>query len=262
MNWKVWNTIVFVLVIAMNALANLLPINGKTTGEISNQINVLITPAGYAFSIWSLIYILIGIWIIRQFIGDRGESPVYTNTWPWFIMSGLFNIGWLLVWHYELFLLSIVFMLMYLISLIMLYRRLTEARATILEKAPFSINLGWISVATIVNIAYVLKVNGWNGFGLTDEIWTMIMLAIGAVLAVLFRIREGDFLYPLVFVWAYIAIGVKNMGEAEMAAFTAFIAAVVILIADIIPWRKKKLGDSRHVPGLIYFVGTVILFLF
>ena len=71
MNWKVWNTIVFVLVIAMNALANLLPINGKTTGEISNQINVLITPAGYAFSIWSLIYILIGIWIIRQFIGDR-----------------------------------------------------------------------------------------------------------------------------------------------------------------------------------------------
>lgn len=238
MSWKIWNTIVFLLVIAINALANLLPINGKTTGEISNQINVLITPAGYAFSIWSLIYVLIGIWIIRQFIGDRGNSPVYTHTWPWFLLSGLFNVSWILAWHYEFFLLSVVIMLLYLASLIMLYRRLTEARGTILEKAPFSLNLGWISVATIVNIAYVLKWYGWDGFGLSDEIWTMIMLIIGTVLAFLFRIKEGDFLYPLVFVWAYIAIGVKNIGDADMAAITAFIAAVIILIVDFIPWRK------------------------
>ena len=240
MNKKILNTIFFLLVIITNALANILPINGKTTGEISNQINVLITPAGYAFSIWSLIYLLIGIWIIRQFVGDRGDSAVYTQTSTWFILSSLFNISWILVWHYELFALSVVVMLLYLVSLIMLYRKLTEAGASFLEKSPFSINLGWISVATIVNIAYVLKVNGWDGFGLTDETWTVVMLIIGAVLAVVFRVREGDFLYPLVFVWAYIAIGVKNYGETDFAAYTAFVFAAIILIADLIPWRKMS----------------------
>ena len=131
-------------------------------------------------------------------------------------------------------------MLLYLVSLIMLYRKLTEAGASFFEKAPFSINLGWISVATIVNIAYVLKVNGWDGFGLTDETWTVIMLIIGAALAVLFRIKEEDFLYPLVFVWAYIAIGVKNYGETDFAAYTAFVFAAIILAADLIPWRKMS----------------------
>ena len=240
MNIKIWNTIFFLLIIITNMLANLMPINGKTTGEISNQINVLITPAGYAFSIWSLIYVLIGIWIIRQFIGNKGKSAVYTNTFPWFILSSLFNISWIIVWHYELFLLSVVIMLMYLISLIILYRRLTEVEPSFFNKAPFSINLGWISVATLVNIAYVLKVNGWDGFGLTDETWTVIMLIIGALLAVVFRMKERDFLYPLVFVWAYIAIGIKNYGETDLAAYAAFILAAILLVADIIPWRKTR----------------------
>lgn len=239
MNSKIWNTIFFLLVVITNALANLIPINGKTTGEISNQINVLITPAGYAFSIWSLIYVLIGIWIIRQFVGDRGDSAVYANTTVWFILSSLFNIGWILVWHYELFVISVVIMLLYLVSLIMLYQKLDESESDFFDRAPFSINLGWISVATIVNIAYVLKVNGWDGFGLTDETWTVIMLVIGAILAIVFRLKERDFLYPLVFVWAYIAIGVKNYGETDLAAYTAFILAGILLVAAIIPWNRR-----------------------
>lgn len=239
MNSKIWNTIFFLLVVITNALANLIPINGKTTGEISNQINVLITPAGYAFSIWSLIYVLIGIWIIRQFVGNRGDSAVYANTTVWFILSSLFNIGWILVWHYELFVISVVIMLLYLVSLIMLYRKLDESEPDFFDRAPFSINLGWISVATIVNIAYVLKVNGWDGFGLTDETWTVIMLVIGAILAIVFRLKEKDFLYPLVFVWAYIAIGVKNYGETDLAAYTAFILAGILLVAAIIPWNRR-----------------------
>lgn len=239
MNSKIWNTLFFLLVVITNALANLIPINGKTTGEISNQINVLITPAGYAFSIWSLIYVLIGIWIIRQFVGDRGDSAVYANTTVWFILSSLFNIGWILVWHYELFVISVVIMLLYLVSLIMLYQKLDESESDFFDRAPFSINLGWISVATIVNIAYVLKVNGWDGFGLTDETWTVIMLVIGAILAIVFRLKERDFLYPLVFVWAYIAIGVKNYGETDLAAYTAFILAGILLVAAIIPWNRR-----------------------
>ena len=112
------NTLVFILIVVINALANLLPINGQTTGEISNRIDVLITPAGYAFSIWTLIYVLIGIWIIRQYPRERRGLPVYTNTSIIFMLSGLFNCTWILTWHYEYFITSLAVMFAYLISLI------------------------------------------------------------------------------------------------------------------------------------------------
>ena len=156
------NTLVFILIVVINALANLLPINGQTTGEISNRIDVLITPAGYAFSIWTLIYILIGIWIIRQYPRERRGLPVYTNTSIIFMLSGLLNCTWILTWHYEYFITSLAVMFAYLISLIILYRRMKDSNPGFFDIAPFSINLGWISVATIVNVAYVLKEYGWG----------------------------------------------------------------------------------------------------
>jgi translocator protein len=237
---RLLNTLVFILIVVINALANLLPINGQTTGEISNRIEVLITPAGYAFSIWSLIYILIGIWIIRQYPKDRRGLPVYKNTSIIFMISGLLNCTWILTWHYEYFIASLAIMFTYLISLIILYRRMKNSNPGFFDIAPFSINLGWISVATIVNTAYVLKDNGWNGFGYSDEIWTAIMLVAGAGLAIIFKYKESDYLYPLVFVWAFIAIGIRNQETSEWVAYTAFGMAVIIFMAICIPLNKKK----------------------
>jgi benzodiazapine receptor len=234
------NTLVFILIVVINALANLLPINGQTTGEISNRIDVLITPAGYAFSIWTLIYILIGIWIIRQYPRERRELPVYTNTSIIFMLSGLLNCTWILTWHYEYFITSLAVMFAYLISLIILYRRMKNSNPGFFDIAPFSINLGWISVATIVNVAYVLKEYGWDGFGLSGEIWTAIMLVVGTGLAIIFKFKESDYLYPFVFVWAYIAIGVRNQETSEGIAYIAYGLAVIIFIASCIPVNKQK----------------------
>ena len=237
---RILNTLVFILVVLINALAELLPINGKTTGELSNRIEVVITPAGYAFSIWSLIYILIGIWIVRQYPRNRHRLPVYTNTSTAFIISGLLNCAWILVWHYELFITSLAVMVAYLISLIILYKQMKRSNPGFFDIAPFSINLGWVSVATIVNTAYVLKDNGWDGFGYSDEVWTIIMLIIGAGLAITFKIEESDYLYPLVFVWAFIAIGIKNQGASDWVAYTAYGLAAIIFIVACIPIKTKK----------------------
>jgi benzodiazapine receptor len=237
---RISNTLIFILIVVVNTMAELLPINGNTTGGLSNRIEVLITPAGYAFSIWSLIYILIGIWIIRQFPKNRHQLPVYTNTSIAFIIGGLLNCTWILTWHYEFFIASMVVMIAYLISLIILYKQIKNSNPGFFDLAPFSINLGWVSVATIVNIAYVLKDNGWNGFGYSDEVWTVIMLIIGAGLAVIFKFKESDYLYPLVFVWAFVAIGIKNQGGSESVAYTAFGLAAIIFIAACIPVNKKK----------------------
>ena len=237
---RILNTLVFILIVLLNALAELIPINGKTTGELSNRIEVLITPAGYAFSIWSLIYLLIGIWIIRQYPQSRHQLPVYTNTSTAFIISGLLNCAWILVWHYEYFTISLIVMVAYLISLIILYKQMKSSNPRCLDIAPFSINLGWVSVATIVNAAYVLKNNGWDGFGYSDEVWTIIMLIIGAGLAITFKIEESDYLYPLVFVWAFIAIGIKNQEGSDWIAYTAFGLAAIIFIVACIPIKNKK----------------------
>ena len=234
------NTLVFLLIVIINVLAELLPINGKTTGEISNRIDVLITPAGYAFSIWSLIYGLIAIWIIRQYVHNRNELPVYTTTSAAFVIGGLLNCTWILVWHYEFFVASLGVMVAYLISLIILYKQMKRSNPGFFDIAPFSINLGWISVATIVNAAYVLKDNGWNGFGYSDEGWTVIMLVVGTGLAIIFKWKEADYLYPLVFVWAYIAIGVKNQDNLEWLAYTAYGLALIIFIVTCIPVKKSN----------------------
>ena len=238
------NTLIFFLIIVTNMLAELLPINGKTTGELSNRIQVLITPAGYAFSIWSLIYFLIAIWIIRQYPQKRYQLPVYTNTSVAFAASGLLNCAWILTWHYEFFIASLGVMIAYLISLIFLYKQMKGSRPGFLDIAPFSVSLGWISVATIVNTAYVLKDNNWNGFGFSEEVWTVSMLVAGALLAIIFKFKEADYLYPLVFVWAYIAIGINNQEESESIAYTAYGLAVLIFIITCIPVNNRK--QSYH----------------
>ena len=151
-----FNIIGYIFVVLINFLANYLPINGKRTGEISDSLPVLFTPAGYVFSIWLLIYVLLGIWVLRQIPNSRRNEPVYNVSFPWFLLTCLFNGSWILVWHYELFTLSVIVMIALLLSLIILYTKIKSVEHTWLDSAPFSIYLGWISVATITNIAFVL----------------------------------------------------------------------------------------------------------
>jgi len=235
------NLIAYLIVVTVNGLANALPLNGQTTGEISNRLNVLFTPAGYVFSIWGLIYLLLGIWVIRQFPKSRRDLPVYQETSGLFVLSSILNSLWIFLWHYEFFGLSVIVMLLLLLTLIRLYTKAKAADASFFDLLPFSVYLGWISVATIANISYYLTYIDWDGFGLSDSLWTFLLLIIATILALTFLKKEQDWVYPLVFVWAFIGIGVKNQnGDVPLVVYSSYFLAALIFIVTIVYAIKNK----------------------
>lgn len=229
------NVLAFLLVITVNALANALPLNGQTTGEISAKLDVLFTPAGYVFSIWGLIYVLLGLWVVRQFPKSRRDLPLYQETSGLFVLSCILNSLWIFMWHYEFFGLSVIVMLLLLLTLIRLYVKAKAADATFLDLLPFSVYLGWISVATIANISYFLTYIEWNGLGLSTIFWTILLMIAATILALYFLKFENDWVYPLVIVWALIGIGVKNQASnVPTVVNTANILAIIIAVATIV----------------------------
>ncbi|MGD6966049.1 tryptophan-rich sensory protein [Rossellomorea vietnamensis] len=225
------NIAAFILVVVVNALAVTLPLNGQTTGEISNRLDVFFTPAGYVFSIWSVIYLLLGIWIIQQIPKKNRESDYYRTLSPYFIATCLLNSTWIFMWHYNYFGLSVIVMLSLLITLILLYRKAEDLSNGFLDMLPFSVYLGWISVAAVANISYYLTFLEWGGFGLGEAFWAIFLLAFSLALAVYFRIKKRDWIYPLVFVWATIGIGVNNQSEHPILSSLSYAVAVLIFLA-------------------------------
>ncbi len=226
-------------VITTNALANILPLNGQTTGEISNRLPVLFTPAGYVFSIWSLIYLLLIFWVIGLWRNRFNKDALYERRSLLFIISCVFNIAWIFLWHYEYFLLTVLVMMCLLLTLIILYRTYPLHDNHLSSRLPIAIYFGWISVATIANISYVLTVYEWSGWGLSDPLWAVIMMTIGAALALHIRFHHFDIAYPAVFIWAFIGIAVRN-GFEELLVMTAALFLSAVLLVGIIFIRKKS----------------------
>lgn len=241
------NLLALIAVVAVNALANILPINGQTSGEISDKLNVLFTPAGYVFSIWSFIYLLLLIWVIRGGLKSQQDRRVYRDTSALFVISSLLNITWIFVWHYEIFIASVMVIIGLLISLILIYTRIKRNEFTFFDRFPFSVYMGWVSVATIANIAYTLNYYNWNGFGLSSVFWTVLLLIVATLLALFVRYRENDWAYPLVFIWAFIGIAVRNSGEEPVVVYTAYILAAVIAIGILVLRNKNhKVASNRR----------------
>ena len=166
---KILNWLGFIAVIALNSAANILPLNGKTTGEISDSIPTLFTPAGYVFGIWSLIYLGLLAFAVYQSQSEQRTAEIHERIGYWFFASCVFNSVWIVGWHYEQFALTLAIMLGLLVSLLVIYLRLDIGRRKVSTAEstavhlPFSIYLGWISVATVANVSAVLYTGGWNG---------------------------------------------------------------------------------------------------
>lgn len=231
--------IALISVITINALANILPLNNQTTGEISNRLPVLFTPAGYVFSIWSVIYVLLIVWLVGMWKKRQQDEVIYTKRSTLFIISCVLNIAWIYLWHYEKFLFTVFVMIGLLITLVLLYRTFPDSDNSIKSRLPISVYLGWISVATIANISYVLTYYEWNGWGLSDPLWAVIMMTIGTALALHIRYHHFDIAYVFVFIWAFIGIAVRN-GLEELLVSTAALFLSAVMLAGIIFMKKAK----------------------
>lgn len=233
---QVVNVFATVLVLAVNALANALPLNGLSTGQISDQFNVLFVPAGYVLSIWGLIYIGLVVFAVFQALPSQRDNRRLNRIGWWYAVGCAANCAWIFLWHYQVFALTLVAMLLLLASLIAVYLRLDIGRVKVpaterwAVHVPFSIYLGWISVATIANVTDVLDYLGWGGWGLSPEAWAVLLLAVAGILTLAMGLTRSDAAYALVIAWAAAGIAIKQAPVSEAVARNAWVVTVVALL--------------------------------
>lgn len=224
-----------VLVLTVNVLANALPINGLTTGEISDRFPILFVPAGYVFSIWGLIYLaLIAFTVYAVLPKGQVDPKIDLISW-WFVAANLFNTAWILFWHYLEFNLTLIAIFGLLVSLIAIFLMLGVGKSQrsrqekLLVETPFSIYLGWATVAVVANVTQVLYFNGWRGAPLTEPAWAVIMLLVASLLGLLMILTRDEVAYPLVLAWAFVGIWVAQ-AATPLVAVTALVAAILQVV--------------------------------
>lgn len=237
------NLLAYLGTIGVNALANALPINGKTTGALSDAYPNLFVPSGLTFSIWGLIYLLLGIFAVYQLISAfrRSEelSSFIDRISIFFIISCAANIGWVFAWHYEFVGISLIFMVILLFSLLAVYQRLEIRKRGLSWQErigwgiPFSVYLGWITVATIANVTALLVDIGWNGFGLSPAFWTILVIIVATIITLLIAFTRQDVFFPLVIEWAFLGIILKRV-RIDAAAYTDIIVTLGICMGIIL----------------------------
>ncbi len=243
---SILNILFYIGMVAVNATAVILPLNNRTTAELSDKYPNLFVPAGLTFSIWGVIYLLLLIFCIYQayaaFSSSKENSVISKKTGITFILSCILNGGWIFAWHYERVLLSLVIMALLLITLIILYLRLdiSSGKAGNAEKyfahLPFSIYLGWITVATIANAsAYLVSVK-WNTFGLGNVFWTIVMISAAVVIGLISIFSRRDIFFSLVIDWALLGIMIKTFASApqETAVLLTLGGGMTLITLSII----------------------------
>lgn len=242
------NVVAFVAVVFVNGLAGSTTlIGGKTTAQISDAYPTLITPAGYVFSIWGVIYLLLGIFVVFQALPSEKTREFREKVGWLFILSSILNIVWLLLWNFDYLSLSVVIMFLLLATLILIYLRLeirksnVQLREKIASHLPFSVYLGWITIASIENVAATLVSVKWDGFGISPETWAIIITIIALLIAILVVLTRKDVAYALVVIWALLGIAVKQSSNRNIVTATEISAIIlaITLIATMLFSRLK-----------------------
>lgn len=243
MKTKRWLIIIsLILTLVVNFLANALPLNDLSTGEISDRFPILFVPAGYVFSIWGLIYLALFAFGIYS-ITPKGRADARVDEIAGlFVAANLFNALWMFLWHYLQFPLTLIAMVGLLVSLLGIYLKLRVGleKRSLVERlvidTPFSIYLGWITVATVANVSQVLyAVVGWQGAPLTQPVWAVVMLAVAALLGLLMIFLRKEVAYPLVLVWAFAGIWVKQ-SATPLVATVALVGAILLGVLALGRW--------------------------
>jgi hypothetical protein len=255
------NILAMIITIIVNALAVILPLNGKTTEYLSDKYPNLFVPAGITFSIWGIIYILWVVFAVYQardlFKKEEREMPFLHQITFLFILSNVANSAWIFAWHYEYVGLSLLLMIVLLLSLLAIYVRLNIGRTTasLTEKlcvqVPFSVYLGWITVATIANVtAFLVSVN-WDGFGISQLTWTIVVIGVGVLITLLMLALRRDIAYSLVVIWALLGIYLKRTttGSANNDVATTSLIAMGILIAGVVAVAVYQFTTTKKKPA-------------
>lgn len=251
--WQWLVPVTTVATIAVNGLANALPIAGRLTGEISDSFPVVITPAGYVFAIWGVIYLGLAAYATWQALPAQAHNRRARAIAVPVAIGNLANLVWILLWHTLWIGTSLVAMLVLLVTLLLVYLRLRPRPGTglavgevtraerILARGTFSVYLGWITVATVANVTITLWDAGWRErlLGLPPQAWGVVTLLVATALGARMLLRYRDLPYAAVLVWAFVGIVVAQSSSVFVAATAVVGALALAVLALMAPQRPK-----------------------
>lgn len=235
--------------IVVNTLSNFFPLNGLNVGRLSNQLfsSVQIIPANYAFAIWGLIYLGLIALGVYQLQPSQQQNPALGQSGWLLVMASIAQIGWIYLFQARLFALSTLAMVGILLPLIALYLQLDIGKRSVsrqtqwLVQSPISLYLGWISVATVVNVAIALYSLNWNGWGISPELWATLMALVSGAIAFTVAIRHRDAVFAMTMVWALVAIALRHSDVALLATVAAAEAVALIALVAIQRFQPQRL---------------------
>lgn len=255
-SFQLLNILFTIITLLVNGAANALPLNGQTSGEISDRFPIYFVPAGYVFAIWGLIYLGLILFAVYQALPALRENKTLQRISPFYWVSSIANSVWLFLWHYERFPLTIVAMVVLLVSLIIIFLILQKTAGLskvfrLLVNLPFSIYLGWVSVATIANASQLLYFLEWDAWGISGEVWAFIMLLVASLLGLLMLWLFRNVPFSLVLVWAFVGIA-QAQSESMLVSYAALTLAALLLLATIviplIQYRQRR--AALKAPGI------------
>jgi hypothetical protein len=223
------NIVALVIVIIVNALANILRFGGQTTGAVSDKYYSLFTPAPFTFSVWSLIYLGLALFVVFQSMPSQRQNMTLAGISNWFKIGCAANALWMFVWHLELIMVALLLMIVLLVSLVAIYRRIDDQALHV--RWPLSLYLGWISVDTISNDSAMQSALAWNNLGMTEISWTLLKLAIAGAVTAVVVLRKSDIVYGLVVAWAAFGIAV---GQAAIPAIAGAATLLLYIIGALV----------------------------
>ena len=242
----------FTAMITMNSLANSLPLNGYTTGAVSGFYPNFFVPAGFTFSIWGVIYLLLLLWVIgsgRQLWINVPGTVLQRHSLAvssYFLLSSVLNGLWIVAWHYLYVTTSLFIMLALLATLIMAYKSLQQNKTVItgvnrfVYYLPFVVYLAWISVAAIANTTALLVHLQWAGWGLAPEAWSVVLIVIAVLLSGWFGLARGEIAYTFVTAWAFWGIYKGQSPVSQMVGYAALSACICVLAVGVYGWWRIK----------------------
>ncbi|MDH5635644.1 MAG: tryptophan-rich sensory protein [Candidatus Bathyarchaeota archaeon] len=247
---QIFNVVAFLALVIVNGLATTTLLNGRTTAEVSGLYPTLITPAGFTFSIWGIIYVLLLVFVVFQLLPRHRQDAFHGQIGYLFALSSVFNVVWLFLWQHDYITVSVALMFALLTSLVAIYLRLQigKSKVPFREKLcvhlPFSVYLGWITVASIANVATALVSVNWDGFGISEATWAVLVIAIALIVTLAVLATKRDIAYGLVIIWALAGITVNQSGNPDVVT-TAEVSAIITAIAIIVVGLASKLKRTN-----------------
>lgn len=245
--YPIFNSVVLAITLVVNYWSNTGFFNDRTIADVSSKYNNLLTPAGYAFSIWGIIYLTLIALVIYQWVVVRKRPEPVQKVGALLLIANFLNSIWVVVWLYDYLVVSVLVMIGLLVTLTRLNTRLakwdTQVKSDLfLVHFPISLYQGWIIVALVANFSAFFKSTGFELL-LTPELWAILVLVIAMAVYVFQTNQLNQVVSTLVGVWGISAIGVKQLGEAQGVSLTAFIVAGILLIYVLVTPLRKLLTN-------------------